>query len=143
MLKTHTCGELRSEDVGKEVVLAGWLNRRRDHGGLVFLDLHDRFGITQVTINSDEQPAAHASASIPRSEYVIQVKGIVKLRQKGSRTLISPPAPLRSWRLRSISSRIAHAAFLYQRVEEQTMLTKHCASSTVTWTCDGHGWRRI
>ncbi len=83
MLKTHTCGELRSEDVGKEVVLAGWLNRRRDHGGLVFLDLRDRFGITQVTINSDEQPEAHASASNARSEYVIQVKGVVHLRPEG------------------------------------------------------------
>ncbi|MEZ4635032.1 MAG: aspartate--tRNA ligase [Caldilineaceae bacterium] len=83
MLKTHTCGELRVEDAGKEVVLAGWLNRRRDHGGLIFLDLRDRFGITQVTINSDEQPAAHAVAANARSEYVLQVKGIVHQRPEG------------------------------------------------------------
>ncbi|MBI1298911.1 aspartate--tRNA ligase [bacterium] len=83
MLKTHTCGELRVEDSGKEVVLAGWLNRRRDHGGLIFLDLRDRFGLTQVTINSDEQPAAHAAASDARSEYVLQVKGIVHQRPEG------------------------------------------------------------
>ena len=52
MLKSHSCGVLRAEDAGKEVTLAGWMNRRRDHGGLIFLDLRDRFGVTQITINS-------------------------------------------------------------------------------------------
>jgi aspartyl-tRNA synthetase len=83
MLKTHNCGELRAEDAGKEVTLAGWLNRRRDHGGLIFLDLRDRFGITQVTVNSDERPNAHKNASEARGEFVVQVKGWVHQRPAG------------------------------------------------------------
>ena len=83
MLKTHTCGELRAEHIGQEVTLAGWLNRRRDHGGLIFIDLRDRFGITQVTVNSDEAPEAHQVASQARSEYVLQVRGVVRRRPEG------------------------------------------------------------
>lgn len=83
MLKTHNCGELRIEDVGQQVTLAGWLNRRRDHGGLIFMDLRDRFGITQVTVNSDENPDAHAAAADVRSEYVLQVRGTVQKRPAG------------------------------------------------------------
>jgi aspartyl-tRNA synthetase len=83
MLKTHNCGELRAADAGEEVLLAGWINRRRDHGGLIFLDLRDRFGVTQVTINSDDEPAAHAAASEVRNEFVVQVKGMVQQRPPG------------------------------------------------------------
>jgi len=83
MLKTHTCGELHTGDVGKEVTLAGWLNRRRDHGGLIFLDVRDRFGITQVTVNSEDQPDVLEVASQVRSEYVIQVSGTVQRRPAG------------------------------------------------------------
>lgn len=83
MLKSHTCGALRVEDTGKKVSLAGWINRRRDHGGLIFLDVRDRFGITQVTINSENQPNAHAIAATVRSEYVVQVHGTVQARPAG------------------------------------------------------------
>ncbi len=83
MLKTHTCGELRAEHIGQEVTLAGWLNRRRDHGGLIFIDLRDRFGITQVTVNSEEAPQAHQVASQARSEYVLQIRGVVQRRPEG------------------------------------------------------------
>ena len=70
MLKTHNCGELTEAQIGRTVTLAGWVNRRRDHGGLIFIDLRDRFGITQVTIDSETSPQAHAIASAVRSEYV-------------------------------------------------------------------------
>ncbi len=83
MLKSHTCGELRIEHAGQTVTLAGWMNRRRDHGGLIFLDLRDRFGITQVTINSETAPEAHAVAAQCRNEYVMQVTGLVHLRPEG------------------------------------------------------------
>jgi len=90
MLKTHGCGELRTTHVGQEVTLAGWVNRRRDHGGLVFLDLRDRSGIVQVVTNPDTAPEAHAVAQRARSEYVLQVQGIVRPRPEG---LINPDIP--------------------------------------------------
>ena len=80
MLKTHNCGELRTEHIGQEVTLAGWVNRRRDHGGLIFIDLRDRSGIAQVVTNPEAAPAAHAAADQARSEYVLQVRGIVRAR---------------------------------------------------------------
>jgi aspartyl-tRNA synthetase len=87
MLKTHTCGELTKENIGQRVTLAGWVNRRRDHGGLIFLDLRDRFGLTQVTINSESAPNAHTVAAQSRGEYVLQVSGMVHARPEGSENL--------------------------------------------------------
>jgi aspartyl-tRNA synthetase len=83
MLKTHTCGELRAEHVGQGVTLAGWVNRRRDHGGLIFLDLRDREGITQVIANPEVSAEAHATASQVRGEYVLLVRGLVRRRPAG------------------------------------------------------------
>jgi aspartyl-tRNA synthetase len=90
MLKTHTCGELRTRHVGQEVTLAGWVNRRRDHGGLVFIDLRDRSGIVQVVANPDAAPEAHAAAQQARGEYVLQVRGLVQPRPEG---LVNPDIP--------------------------------------------------
>ena len=75
--RTHTCGELNSSNVGQQVTLAGWVNRRRDHGGLIFLDVRDRYGLTQVICDPERSPEAHRIASEVRSEYVIQVHGTV------------------------------------------------------------------
>ncbi len=83
MLKTHTCGELRKSHHGQTVTLAGWVAVRRDHGGLIFLDLRDRFGITQVTVDATVDAAAHTEADKIRSEYVIQVQGTVQERPDG------------------------------------------------------------
>ena len=83
MLKTHSCGELRSTHVGQEVTLAGWVNRRRDHGGLIFIDLRDRNGIAQVVIDSASNPSTHAVATTARIEYVVQLRGLVRARPEG------------------------------------------------------------
>lgn len=80
MYRSHTCGELRVEHAGQEVLLAGWVHRRRDHGPLIFIDLRDRYGITQVVFDSATAPAAHAVASDARIEYVLQVRGRVVQR---------------------------------------------------------------
>ena len=80
--RTQMCGELRAENAGQNVVLMGWVNRRRDHGGLIFLDLRDRSGITQIVV--DEQTGeAHDKADAARPEYVVAVKGHVRRRGEG------------------------------------------------------------
>jgi aspartyl-tRNA synthetase len=83
MYKTHTSGELRVEHIDREVTLAGWVHRRRDHGGVIFLDLRDRWGLIQVTANPALSAAAHAQASEVRNEFVVQVRGIVRRRPAG------------------------------------------------------------
>jgi aspartyl-tRNA synthetase len=82
--RTHTCGELRAEHVGQRVTLAGWVHRRRDHGHLSFLDLRDRYGITQVVTSSEAGPVAHQAGAEARSEFVIQVEGEVRHRPQGT-----------------------------------------------------------
>ena len=73
--RSHTCGALRGADEGREVVLTGWVHRRRDHGGLIFVDLRDRYGLTQVVFNPEHSPGAHALARGFRPEYVVGVRG--------------------------------------------------------------------
>jgi len=80
MLRTHTCGELRIENVGKEVVLAGWLQRSRDLGGMTFIDLRDRYGLTQLAFNMETNAALCGQARELGREYVLQVKGTVAER---------------------------------------------------------------
>jgi aspartyl-tRNA synthetase len=83
MYKTHTCGELKPTNEGQTVTLAGWVHRRRDHGGVVFIDLRDRFGLTQVVINPDLPGETLAMVANIRSEWVLQVEGVVEHRPEG------------------------------------------------------------
>lgn len=83
MYKTHTCGELRAGHAGQTVTLAGWVNRRRDHGGIAFIDLRDRFGIVQVVCNPGLSPESDRALEALRNEWVIQVEGKVQLRPAG------------------------------------------------------------
>ena len=82
--RTHNCGELRLADEGKTVVLMGWAHRRRDHGGVIFIDLRDQWGLTQVVFHEDIDPAVHKRAEQVRSEYVIAVEGKVAPRGPGA-----------------------------------------------------------
>ena len=84
MLKTHTCGEIHPSHHGQQVTLAGWVHRRRDHGGLVFIDLRDRMGLTQVVFNPARVPETHTLARELRNEYVIQVQGEAMRRPAGT-----------------------------------------------------------
>ncbi len=82
--RTHNLGQLRLADQGQEVTLMGWVHRRRDHGGLVFVDLRDREGLTQVVFYPEHSPTAHAKAHDLRSEYVAAVRGFVTPRPEGT-----------------------------------------------------------
>ena len=84
MLKTHNCGELRSSHSGQSVTLAGWVHRRRDLGGLIFIDLRDREGITQVVFNPEVSGKTHYTATDLRNEFVIQIVGKVEKRPSGT-----------------------------------------------------------
>lgn len=90
MLKTHHCGDLRPVHAGQTVVLAGWIHRRRDHGGLIFCDLRDRSGLVQVVFDAAVSAEAHRLAAEVRNEYVVQVEGEVRLRPPG---LVNPNLP--------------------------------------------------
>ncbi len=82
--RTHYCGSIRTEDIGRDVFLTGWVNSRRDHGGLIFIDLRDRDGIVQVVFNPEVDEDLHRTAHDLRSEYVIGVKGRVSKRPEGT-----------------------------------------------------------
>ena len=82
--RTHYCGELRKEDIGKEVCMMGWVHRRRDHGGLIFIDLRDRTGIGQLALDPDRDPEAHAKAEAIRNEFVVAAIGKVSPRPEGT-----------------------------------------------------------
>ena len=88
--RTHSCGELRLADAGREVVLMGWVQRRRDHGGLIFVDLRDRDGLTQVVFNPEVDPETHNKAGVLRDEFVLAVRGVVNPRPP---EMINPNLP--------------------------------------------------
>src|SRR5450432_1796828 len=78
--RTHTCGQLRASDAGSRAVLMGWVHRRRDLGGVVFIHLGDREGVSQVVFYETVEPAVHARAEQIRPEYVVAVEGLVEKR---------------------------------------------------------------
>ncbi len=82
MKRTNTCGELSDKSIGKEVVLAGWCHARRDHGGVIFIDLRDRYGLTQVVFEPKFKDIFKVAEHFKR-EYLISIKGKVRSRPKG------------------------------------------------------------
>jgi aspartyl-tRNA synthetase len=90
MLKSHNCGELRASHVGAEVSLAGWVHRRRDHGGLIFIDLRDHDGVVQVVLNPQEAKHAYEVAETVRGEYVLRITGTAQKRPAGTENAALP-----------------------------------------------------
>ena len=88
--RTHTCGELRSNHVGKDVVLKGWVDTRRDLGGVIFLDLRDRYGLTQVVCSPQDEKEAYERADLVRNEYVVSIRGVVGERTQET---VNPKLP--------------------------------------------------
>lgn len=89
-MRTHYCGELRTEHLGKTVTICGWVDRRRDHGGVIFIDLRDRTGVVQIASNPEQTPQSYPQAEALRNEYVVQVTGTVSQRPEES---LNPKLP--------------------------------------------------
>ena len=102
--RTHYCGELRAKDAGRDVVVMGWVHRRRDLGNLLFLDVRDRTGLAQVVFNKETQPGAHAKAEQVRSEFVVAVEGKVVKRQKPNPELASGEIELVAMKLHVLNN---------------------------------------
>ena len=105
--RTHFCGDLRPADVGREVVLCGWVRKRRDHGGVIFVDLRDRSGLLQVVFKPDTEPAAHEKAQAVRSEWVLIVRGMLARRDPD---VVNPPLPTGEVELLAHEVRILNTA---------------------------------
>src|SRR3989344_3222287 len=82
-LRTHTCGDISSKEFNKKITLFGWINKRRDHGGIIFIDLRDRYGLTQIVFDPEFNKETHKSSELLRREDCIQITGTVKKRKKG------------------------------------------------------------
>jgi aspartyl-tRNA synthetase len=118
--RTHMCGALHSSDAGKKAVLMGWVNRRRDHGNLLFVDLRDRSGVTQVVINAERDAAIHQKSEALRNEYVIAVVGTVKLRDANT---VNPNMPTGEVELVAEELRILNESKLPPFLPSDTALT--------------------
>ncbi|HDM37799.1 MAG TPA: aspartate--tRNA ligase, partial [Candidatus Omnitrophica bacterium] len=84
MIRTHNCSQLNLDNVSQRVILCGWVHRRRDHGKLIFIDIRDRFGFTQVVFAEDDDRELFNKAKELKSEYVVSIEGIVNKRPKGT-----------------------------------------------------------
>ena len=118
--RTHMCGALRASDAGKKATLMGWVNRRRDHGNLLFVDLRDRTGVTQVVFNAERDAAVHEKAQALRNEYVLAVTGTVKLRDANT---INPNMPTGEVELVAEELRILNESKLPPFLPSDTALT--------------------
>ena len=139
-MRTHYCGGLRATDIDQTVTLFGWVDRRRDHGGVIFIDLRDRTGLAQIVSDPERTPESYNMAEDLRNEYVVKIVGRVSKRPDESLT----PSCLRGkWKFmpRALSCSIACANNCPFRC--QWRITKVCGKSCVSniaiWTCVGSG----
>ncbi|HTS34866.1 MAG TPA: aspartate--tRNA ligase [Candidatus Solibacter sp.] len=118
--RTHMCGALRASDAGKKAVLMGWVNKRRDHGSLLFVDLRDRTGVAQVVVNAERNAAIHEKAETLRNEFVVAAIGTVKLRDANT---INPNMPTGEVELVVDEMRILNESKLPPFLPSDTALT--------------------
>jgi aspartyl-tRNA synthetase len=162
--RTHNCGELRASDIGREVVLAGWVQTRRDHGGLIFIDLRDREGVTQIAFSVDSGADAHHLAETVRTEYVLAVRGKVFARPEGTvnpnlptgevevyindleilNTSKTPPFPLDDEADAAESLRLKYRYMdLRRRPLQQTLIKRHSITRSVRAFLDSRGFVEV
>ena len=161
MRRTHTCCALGKADIGTDVTLMGWVQRRRDHGGVIFVDLRDREGITQVVFNPKIDHAVHAKAHAIRSEFVIAIRGTVDSRPEGMvnpnlttgaievlvtelrilNTAVTPPFLIEDTVDVSESLRLTYRHLDLRRPQlQQSILLRHRAASSVRSFLNSHGF---
>jgi len=164
MRRTHHCNQLGAQDVGSEVVLMGWVQRRRDHGGVIFVDLRDREGLTQVVFNPEINTDVHAKAHALRSEYVIGVRGRVDHRPEGMvnpnlqtgaievmitelrifNTAATPPFPIEEEAEVSEAIRLAQRHLDLRRPHlQRNIILRHKAAAAVRQYLNGNGFLDI
>ena len=122
--RTHNCNELTRADVGQSVKLAGWVHRKRDHGGLVFIDLRDHFGLTQLVIDTDD--AAFAEVEAVRNESVIAIEGTVKERTQET---VNSNLPTGEIEVTIASFELLSACLLYTSPSPRDLSTSRMPSS--------------
>lgn len=163
-MRTHFCGHLGSEHAGEPVRLAGWIHRRRDHGGVIFLDLRDREGLVQIVAHPDEQPEAYAVAQQVRPEFVVAVSGVVRRRPEGTvnpnlgtgavevvaedievvAEAETPPFPVEDRVEASEEVRLRHRYLDLRRPEMQRVLRmRHRVSSAIRRFFDAEGFIEV
>jgi aspartyl-tRNA synthetase len=126
--RTHLCGELRAADAGKNVVLMGWVNRRRDHGNLIFLDLRDRTGIAQIVLDKELTPDGHLKGEQVRPEYVVAAVGKVRLRDKDAINpkMVTGEIEIEATELRVLNdSRLAPFSPAEEAIQNEEVRLKH------------------
>jgi aspartyl-tRNA synthetase len=159
--KTHTCGELNKKDVGRQVTLMGWVHTRRDHGGLIFVDLRDREGITQIVFNPEVAAEAHKAAGDIRSEFVLAVTGKASPRPENTansklptgdieimvteltilNTSKTPPFMIEDGTDVAENLRLKYRYLDLRRPGiQKVLITRHTITKTVRRFLDGHGF---
>ena len=126
--RTHLCGEVRAADAGKNVVLMGWVNRRRDHGNLIFLDLRDRTGIAQIVLDKELTPDGHLKGEQVRPEYVVAAVGKVRLRDKDAINpkMVTGEIEIEATELRVLNdSRLAPFSPAEEAIQNEEVRLKH------------------
>jgi aspartyl-tRNA synthetase len=162
--RTHYCGDLRADEVGREVAVCGWVARRRDHGGVIFVDLRDRSGVGQVVFKPDTSPGAHEKAQSLRAEYVIAVRGRLERRTPENvnpnlptgevelvvdelrvlNTATTPPFPLDEPGLLDEAVRLTHRIHDLRRAEMQRRLAiRHQLYQSLRAVCTRLGMYEI
>lgn len=138
--RSQYCAEVSEADNGKEVVLTGWVERRRDHGGLIFIDLRDRTGIVQVVASPDYEKVSFDKAEQVRTEYVLAVRGIVRMRDKDTINPKMKTGPSKSAAKNCVSS--IRPRRRRSTLKTTSTSTKRSASNTATSTCAVRKCRR-